>query len=293
MPPRSDGTTRPRGAPSGRARPRSARSRPSPRRRAGAATCESRATSPVTTTAETSITLAMYSTASTVSRARFENSQYAVHVSTLSAAAASPTGLQVGEPCDPIATSATPTNDDAITTASRRSSRSPNHRTAPSVMNTGASAPMIVAFATLVSRNAVNVSTMSPAKNTPPSAVALSAVHVGPPPGREEDRGVQRDADPEPVARERERRHLDLLQHQRHETPHHRGEREQRDADRSSAPLNSDRRRLDQPIAESMPVTQSSGATTTMRARGRRFIARHSYPRHRSPSAMGSSAQAE
>jgi hypothetical protein len=100
-------------------------------------------------------------------------------VSTLSAAAASPTGLHAGEPWEPIATSATPTNDEAMTRASRRSSRSPNHRTAPSVMNTGASAPMIVALATLVSRNAVNVSTMSPAKNTPPSAVAFRAGQLG------------------------------------------------------------------------------------------------------------------
>jgi len=46
-------------------------------------------------------------------------------------------------------------------------------------MNTGASAPMIVAFATLVRRNAVNVSAMSPAKKTPPSALAFRARHVG------------------------------------------------------------------------------------------------------------------
>ena len=100
-------------------------------------------------------------------------------MSTLSAAAASPTGLQLGEPADPIATKATPTNDEAITNASRRSSRSPNHRTAPSVMNTGASAPMIVALATLVRRNAVKVSTMSPAKKTPPKAHALSEAQDG------------------------------------------------------------------------------------------------------------------
>ena len=37
-------------------------------------------------------------------------------------------------------------------------------------MNTGASAPMIVAFAMLVSRKALNVNAMSKAKNTPPSA---------------------------------------------------------------------------------------------------------------------------
>ena len=36
---------------------------------------------------------------------------------------------------------------------------------------------MIVALATLVSRNAVNVSTMSPATNTPPSAVARIVAH--------------------------------------------------------------------------------------------------------------------
>ena len=44
-------------------------------------------------------------------------------------------------------------------------------------MNTGASAPMIVAFATLVSRNAVNVNTMSPEKKMPPNIVALSVLH--------------------------------------------------------------------------------------------------------------------
>ena len=46
-------------------------------------------------------------------------------------------------------------------------------------MTTGASAPMIVALATLVRRNAVNVSTMSPAKSTPPAAVSRTVPFAG------------------------------------------------------------------------------------------------------------------
>ena len=66
----------------------------------------------------------------------------------------------------------TPANDAATSTMSRRSTRSPNHRAAARSINTGESAPMIVAFAALVSENALKVKPMSAAKKTPPSAQA-------------------------------------------------------------------------------------------------------------------------
>ncbi len=47
------------------------------------------------------------------------------------------------------------------------------------MMNTGASAPMIVALATLVSRNAVKLRKMSAPKKTPPSAHVFRVRHDG------------------------------------------------------------------------------------------------------------------
>ena len=55
--------------------------------------------------------------------------------------------------------------------------RSPNQRAAPTAMKMGATAPMIVALATLVRRKAPNVIEMSAAKNTPPSAHARIVSH--------------------------------------------------------------------------------------------------------------------
>ena len=116
------------------------------------------------------MTLVMYSSAPTPERACLEKSQYAVHVNTLATANSSPQPLNDGVPADPIATTETPTSDNPTNTMSRRSTRSPNHLAAPIMMHTGASAPMIVASATLVSRNARKLHATSAVKITPPSA---------------------------------------------------------------------------------------------------------------------------
>ena len=120
----------------------------------------------------------MYSNAPTLALARLDTSQYAVHVNTLATAKRSPQASNAGVPADPIATRATPASEMPTNTRSRRPTRSPNHRPAPIMMKTGASAPMIVASAALVSLNARKLHATSAVKITPPSAHVRSVAHV-------------------------------------------------------------------------------------------------------------------
>ena len=112
-------------------------------------------------------------------RTRLEYSQYDVQEIVLAAAQRSPARLRAGEPVEPNATRTTPSSDANMKMRSRLLNRSPNHRDAPIAMKTGASAPMIVAFATVVSRNALKESDTSAAKNTPPSAQTRIVLQEG------------------------------------------------------------------------------------------------------------------
>lgn len=136
-----------------------------------------RSASGVTVRAAAIITLVMYSSAEASARARLEKSQYAVHDTVPASASRSPTGLHAGWPELPTATIATPRKDSAMSPISRRPGRSPNIRPATSVMRIGESAPMIAAFATVVSFTAVNPSEMSTANSAPPGAHARNVDH--------------------------------------------------------------------------------------------------------------------
>ena len=101
--------------------------------------------------------------------------------------------------------------------------RSPNQRAAPIAMKIGATAPMIVALAMVVRRNAPNVMEMSAAKNTPPSAHARTVSHRSRRPVEVQRREVDHDAAPQPPGDDRQGRQVDLVHHQRRQAPDERG----------------------------------------------------------------------
>ena len=73
-----------------------------------------------------------------------------MNISTDSTASASPAGFHSGAPVDPTITTATPAIATATHATSRRDTVSPNQRPATSSTIAGCSAPISVAFATVV-----------------------------------------------------------------------------------------------------------------------------------------------
>lgn len=142
------------------------------------APCPNNSAAGVTTSAAAIITDAMYSIAGVESRERREKNQYAVHVAIPTNAARSPSALHDGDPDEPMATIATPTNESPASARSRAPTGSASTRADTSAITTGDRAEMIVASATLVSLNATNASEISTPKMTPPGAQVRNVLHV-------------------------------------------------------------------------------------------------------------------
>ena len=218
----SDATRR---AARGRSRPRRApppRSRTSPSR-GSAATSPSPDTSASTVirTAATSMTLAMYSSAPTLARARLEKSQYARPREHADEREEVAPDVERRRPRGSDRHQGDPEERDAHEHQIPRPTCSPNQRPAPIMMKTGANAPMIVASATLVSRNARKLHATSAVKITPPSAHVRSVAHVSRRPVTANTTAKINDPRPEAVGGERQHGHVDLLQDQRGQPPHH------------------------------------------------------------------------